>query len=273
MSRFKYLNLITEDARYFQIVFLGVFLIYGTLSLHWEFNPLIIASIVGTAVISQYIFCWLYHKPLDAIRSAIITSMGLSILMKTQFWYVAVLASFLAISSKYLLRINGKHIFNPANFGLVATIYLTKMAWVSPGQWGSNIVLLYFLLAAGSMLLLKVGRIDTGLVFLGTYAFCQIAYSNIYLGWPADYTVHKLSNGALLLYSFFMITDPATTPNNQKARIIWSMCIALLAFYWAEFKYMNGTPIKALFIISLCTPLVDRLWKGHSFSWKYSLKF
>jgi Na+-transporting NADH:ubiquinone oxidoreductase subunit NqrB len=269
----KFLSYITEDARYFQIAFLGVFLIYGVNSLHWEFKPLIILSIMGTALISQYVFCKLYDKPLDAIRSAIITAMGLSILMKTQYWYIAVLASFLAIASKYLLRIQGKHVFNPANFGLVATIFITKMAWVSPGQWGSNLVLLYFLAAAGSMLLLKVGRIDTGLVFLGTYAFCQVVYSNLYLGWPMDYTLHKLSNGALLLYSFFMITDPSTTPNNQKARIIWSISIALLAFYWAEFKYMNGTPIKALFIISLCTPIIDRLWKGSSFSWKYSLKY
>ncbi len=273
MRLFHSISRITEDARYFQIAFLGVFLIYGVHSLHWEFKPLIILSIIGTALISQYAFCRIYGKPLDALRSAIITSMGLSILMKTQFWYIAVLASFLAIASKYFLRINGKHVFNPANFGLMATIFMTKMAWVSPGQWGSNLVLLYFLAAAGSMLLLKVGRIDTGLVFLGTYALCQVVYSNLYLGWPADYTLHKLSNGALLLYSFFMITDPSTTPNNQTARIVWSISIALLAFYWAEFKYMNGTPIKALFIVSLCTPLVDRLCKGQTFSWKYSLKF
>jgi len=273
MQLFKALSQVTEDARYFQIAFLGVFLVYGVNSLHWEFKPLIVFSVISTALISQYVFCKLYDKPLDALKSAAITSLGLSILMKTQYWYIAVLASFLAIASKYFLRINGKHIFNPANFGLVATIYMTKMAWVSPGQWGSNLVLLYFLAAAGTMLLLKVGRIDTGLVFLGTYALCQVLYSNIYLGWPADYTLHKLSNGALLLYSFFMITDPSTTPNNQKVRVVWSVAIALLAFYWAEFRYMNGTPIKALFLVSLCTPVADRLFKGSSFSWKYSLKF
>ncbi len=123
------------------------------------------------------------------------------------------------------------------------------------------------------MLLLKVGRADTGIVFFLTYAICQVGYSSIYLGWTLDYTIHKLSNGALLLYSFFMITDPSTTPNNQKARIIWSVAIALFAFYMAEFKYINGAPVKALFLISMLTPLIDHIWKGFTFSWKHSLKF
>jgi len=183
------------------------------------------------------------------------------------------LAGFIAIVSKYIIRIHGKHIFNPANIGLVLTIYLTKLAWVSPGQWGSNLIVLYFIFAAGSMLLLKVGRADTGIVFIFTYVLCQVFYSSIYLGMPLDYTIHKLSNGALLLYSFFMITDPSTTPNNQKARIIWSMSIAILAFYMAEFKYINGAPVKALFLVSMTTPFIDYLYKGFTFSWKHSLKF
>ena len=56
---------------------------------------------------------------------------------------LAVLASFIAIGSKFLLKYNGKHIFNPANIGIIATILITKNAWISPGQWGSNIILLF----------------------------------------------------------------------------------------------------------------------------------
>ncbi|MES2618853.1 MAG: RnfABCDGE type electron transport complex subunit D [Bacteroidota bacterium] len=261
------------DARFYQIVYLSVFLIYGVQSLHWDFDVRNVAAIVFTALLTQLICCYLFNKPLDALKSAAITCLGLSILLKTQFWYIGALAGSMAILSKYLIRIKGKHIFNPANIGLVATIYMTKMAWVSPGQWGSNLIVLYFIFAAGSMLLLKVGRADTGLVFIFTYAFCQLIYSNLYLGWSLDYSIHKLSNGALLLYAFFMITDPSTTPNNKVARIIWSVSIALLAFYMAEFKYINGAPVKALFLVSLSTPIIDYLFKGINFSWKYSLKF
>ena len=261
------------DARFYQIVYLSVFLIYGVQSLHWDFNPLIVGAIITTALITQIIACFIFQKPFDALKSAAISSLGLSILLKTQYWHVAVLAAFIAIASKYIIRINGKHVFNPANIGLVLTIYITKLAWVSPGQWGSNLIVLYFIFAAGSILLLKVGRMDTGLVFFFSYAFLQFCYSSVYLGWPIDYTVHKLSNGALLLYSFFMITDPSTTPNDKKVRVFWSICIAVLAFYFAEFKYMNGAPVKALFLISMATPLLDYVFKGISFSWKHSLKF
>jgi Na+-transporting NADH:ubiquinone oxidoreductase subunit NqrB len=261
------------DARFYQIVYLSVFLIYGVQSLHWDFNPLIVGSIITTALCTQIIACIVFHKPFDALKSAAISALGLSILLKTQYWQVAVLAAFIAIASKYIIRINGKHVFNPANIGLVLTIYITKLAWVSPGQWGSSLIVLYFIFAAGSILLLKVGRMDTGLVFFFTYAFLQFCYSSVYLGWPIDYTIHKLSNGALLLYSFFMITDPSTTPNDKKVRVLWSVCIAVLAFYFAEFKYMNGAPVKALFLVSMATPFLDYVFKGFNFSWKHSLRF
>jgi Na+-transporting NADH:ubiquinone oxidoreductase subunit NqrB len=261
------------DARFYQIVYLSVFLIYGIQSLHWDFDPLIVGAIITTAMCTQTIACYIFNKPFDALKSAAISSLGLSILLKTQYWQVAVLAAFIAIASKYIIRINGKHVFNPANIGLVLTIYITKLAWVSPGQWGSSLIVLYFIFAAGSILLLKVGRMDTGLVFFFTYAFLQFCYSSVYLGWPIDYTIHKLSNGALLLYSFFMITDPSTTPNNKRVRVLWSVCIAVLAFYFAEFKYMNGAPVKALFLVSMATPLLDYVFKGFTFSWKHSLKF
>lgn len=246
---------------------------YGTSNLKWDFNPLIVFTIIFTCIITQLIACYIYSKPVDAIKSAIVTSLGISILLKTDSIQVALLAAFFAISSKYTLKINNKHIFNPANLGIISAIYLTNNAWVSPGQWGSNIILLYFIGAAGTMMLFKVGRIDTGIVYLFTYGLIQFIYSCVYLQWPVDFYLHKMCNGALLLYSFFMITDPSTTPNNKNARIIWSISIALLSFYLAEIKYMNGAPIKALFIISLFTPLVDLLYKGNSFSWKYSLKF
>lgn len=261
------------DARFYQIVYLSVFLIYGVQSLHWDFNPLIVGSIITTALCTQMLACFIFKKPFDALKSAAISSLGLSILLKTQYWQVAVLAAFIAIASKYIIRINGKHVFNPANIGLVLTIYITKLAWVSPGQWGSSLIVLYFIFAAGSILLLKVGRMDTGLVFFFTYAFLQFCYSSLYLGWPIDFTIHKLSNGALLLYSFFMITDPSTTPNHKKVRVLWSISIACLAFYFAEFKYMNGAPVKALFLVSMATPLLDYVFKGIHFSWKHSLKF
>ncbi len=262
-----------NDARIFQIMYLLIFLIYGTLNLKWDFNPLIIISIILSCILTQIIACYIYSKSFDAVKSALVTSLGLSILLKTDSIEVAILAGFIAISSKYILRINTKHIFNPANIGIIAAVYLTNNAWVSPGQWGSNIILLYFIGAAGTMMLFKVGRIDTGIVFLLTYGIIQLIYSCLFLQWPFDFFLHKMSNGALLLYSFFMITDPSTTPNNKKARIIWSVSIAVLSFYFAEIKYMNGAPIKALFIISLSTPVIDYLYKGQYFSWKHSLKF
>ena len=75
----------------------------------------------------------------------------------------------------------------------------------------------------GWFVLFRVGRLDTGLTFLATFAGLMFIRSYVYLGWPIDHFWHTLSSGTLLLFAFFMITDPVTTPNHPKARILWSI--------------------------------------------------
>lgn len=256
-----------KDARHFQILFLGMFLTYGLLYLSWDFEPNRIAGIVGSCLFFQLFFSYIFNKPLSSLKSALITGLGLSMLLKTSDVPVAVLAGAIAIGSKFLITYKGKHIFNPANVAIIATILITRNAWISPGQWGSSEIILYFFSAAGLMVLLKCGRIDTSLAFLGTYLLLDVVYLLLYLGWPGDFLYHKYTNGAVLLYAFFMITDPATTPNHKTARIIWAVLIAVVSFYMFHFKHMYGSPIWVLFFISPLTPVFDIIFKAERFQW------
>ena len=80
----------------------------------------------------------------------------------------------IAIASKFLIRVRGKHIFNPANIGIVGAMLLTGDAWVSPGQWGAGPALVFLVGAAGLMVVLRVGRIDTSMAFLLTFALLDL---------------------------------------------------------------------------------------------------
>jgi dipeptide/tripeptide permease len=80
---------------------------------------------------------------IDGVSAYSLVAMSLCLLLKTNDWYVSLLAAFLTVASKYVLRFNQKHIFNPSAFGIVATLLLTKDAWLSPGQWGSNAVIFF----------------------------------------------------------------------------------------------------------------------------------
>ena len=117
------------------------------------------------------------------------------------------------------------------------------------------------------MVLFRVGRLDTSLWFLGTLALLEVARSVLYLGWTFDVPLHGLSNGALLLFTFFMITDPVTTPRHKRGRIVWSVLLAAITFGVSQFHYVHTAPIWTLFFLTPFTVLFNLIWRGERFRW------
>ena len=274
-----FLSPLYKDARYFQIIFQFIFLMYGIFSLDWNADwPLYFTYLcvsLGTQLIAEIIlsqvknkYYLLASKLKNGIPSAIISSMGLCLLLKTTDLSVAALAAIISIASKYIICINGKHIFNPSALGIVAAVTLTGNAWISPGQWGSGAVILFAVLCLGFIITTKVQKLDTSVTFLGTFGGLLFIRQVMYLGWPVDYFVQSISTGSLLLFSFFMITDPKTTPNHATARIIWAMLVAAISFYVTTFKFINTAPVWVLVCSQPLVPVLDKFFKAHPFSWK-----
>jgi len=270
-----------KDARYFQIVFQTVFLSYGIFFLHWDNETWLYATYFITSLASQFVCELVFGKKLipvwqrykKGIPSVLISSFGLSLLLKTNYVWVAVFAAVVSILSKYIIRIKGKHIFNPSALGITVAVLVTGNAWISPGQWGSGVVILFGVLSLGFIVTTRVQKLDVSLAFLGTFAALLYARQIIYLGWPMDYFIQSVSTGSLLLFSFFMITDPRTTPDHSIARMIWSAVIAAVAFYLATFKFINGAPIFVLVMAQPLVPLIDMLFKARKFEWTSSKKY
>lgn len=256
-----------NDARYLQITYLSCFLFYGIYQLHWEVvaNNFLVTLFAGLS--TQMVGITITKKPLSSLKSALITILGITILLRAQEPYVYALAASVAIASKFIVRFNGKHIINPANFGIVAAILLTQNAWVSPGQWGNTTVLLFMIGAAGLMILLKVGRLDLALPFLLTFGGLELFRTVVFHEWPMDFFWHKMLNGSLMLFTFFMITDPKSTPNHSKGRKIFAISVAVLAFLLSNFQYVYVAPVWALFFLSPLTLFLDRKYKQENFEW------
>ena len=272
-----------KDARYFQIIFQSIFLGYGIFYLHWDSawwlystyfsislaTQLVCEIIFNKKSIRLFSMAW-WNKWRMGIPSALISSFGLSLLLKTNHWYIAAFAAAISIASKYIIRINGKHIFNPSALGIVAALLLTGQAWISPGQWGSGIVILFAVMSLGFIVVTRVQKLDVSLAFLGTFGLLLFARQIIYLGWPMDFFIQSISTGSLLLFSFFMITDPKTTPNHTVARVGWSIAVAAVAFYLTTFKFINGAPVWVLIAAQPLVPLLDKLFKARTFQWRSS---
>ena len=266
------------DARYFQVAFQVIFLSYGIMFLQWKAEWLQYSLYIGTALLLQWICDVLVTKKIfspfqwssGGWKSALISSLSLCLLLKTNDLTICILASALSVFSKYIFRINGKHVFNPSAFGIVATVLFTGKAWLSPGQWGSSAVIFFAVCCLGCIVVTRVQKLDITLAFLLTFTGLLFIRQVIYLNWPIDFFLQSVSTGSLLLFSFFMISDPRTAPNHAMARIIWAVLIAAVAFYLSAFKWMNSTPIFILVLMAPMVPLLDVIMKAKLFQWRTS---
>lgn len=258
------------DARNYQILFLATFLGLGILTRDWTVRPELIGWIFGSCLLTQWLLSNWEQKfnlaSLSCLKSACITALGLSLLLRANHAPTMILAGVLAIASKFVLRLGGKHCFNPANFGIIAALALTQDGWVSPGQWGTDWWYLLLFLGTGAIILKQVGRWDTSATFLLTYIILG-AMRNCWLGWSWDVLYHQLMSGSLLLFALFMITDPRSIPNAASSRIIWSILLALLTFILQYHFYINNAFFWSLFILSPLIFILDMGWNAPRFSW------
>jgi Na+-transporting NADH:ubiquinone oxidoreductase subunit NqrB len=254
------------DPRYYQIAVLGALLAYGVGTLDFDVSLPCAALLIGTAVATQYACTIVWKLPVFDARSALISGLSLCLLLRTNSLVIASAAAVVAIASKFVLRVRGKHVFNPTNLGIVALMAATGDVWVSPGQWG-NVAFFAFLMAClGGLVVNRAARSDVTLAFMASWIALVFARS-VWLGEPLSIPGHRLENGALLLFAFFMISDPKTTPDSRAGRTVFAMLIALCGWY-VQFRWFrtNGL-LWSLAGCSMLVPLIDRLLPGRRYAW------
>jgi enediyne biosynthesis protein E5 len=247
-----------RDARYWQIGSLSLLLIYGIVQLRFDQDAISVALILVSALLTQYICGRVVGlKSFDPL-SPLITGLSLSILLRANDPLWLALAASIAIASKFLIRIDGKHIFNPANFALGIMLLTTDVAWISPAQWGSATWAAFLFLSLATLVLSHAKRGDIAIAFLGTFIAILFARA-LYLGDPWSIPIKQMQSGALLLFAFFMISDPKTTPDTRTMRILYAALVACVAAYIQFALYRPQGLVFALFFLSPLVPLLDQL--------------
>ena len=209
-----------SDPRWYQVFVLSLLLSFGILVLdfgiHWQNAVAIFTMAQVTQYVASRVIARIPYDPL----SALITSYSLTLLLRTDVIAVAMLAAVIAIGSKFLVRIRGKHVFNPANVALVSLMLLSDRAWISSGQWGSATIGALALACLGMLVLTRARRAETTLAFLSAWALLLFGRA-LWLGDPLAIPLHQVQNGALLIFAFFMISDPKTSPDAALGRIVY----------------------------------------------------
>jgi len=260
-----------SDARHFQIAALSLLLAVNFAWLDFGAKPLYSALAIAAALLTQVICSRLCGLPRVDLRSALITGLSLSLLLRANAAWLPALAGIIAIASKFTLRVDGKHIFNPAGFAIVVLLVSTGAVWISPGQWGAGV---YFAALVGFLAILVLHaaqRADIALFFLGSHAALLFARA-AWLGDPVAIPLHQLQSGSLLIFAFFMISDPKTAPNSRLGRFLLAAAVAVLAHYLAFFLQMRPALYVALIALSPLTLLLDRLLPAKPFIWNPSIQ-
>ncbi|HEV3058749.1 MAG TPA: RnfABCDGE type electron transport complex subunit D [Vicinamibacterales bacterium] len=253
------------DPRLYQIATLSSLLAYGMGWLDFGVTPARVCLLLLTVLATQACCDRLTGARVNA-RSALISGLSLCLLLRTNRAELAVLAAVIAIAAKFVIRFRGKHIFNPTNGGLVAMMLLTNQVWVSPGQWGSAAFFAFLMACVGGIVVNRAARADVTYAFIVFYSALVVGRS-IYLGEPLAIPFHRLESGALLLFTFFMISDPKTTPDSRAGRVVFAGLVAFVAWYVQFRLFRTNGLLWSLGVWSMAVPLIDWLLPGSRYSW------
>ena len=255
-----------SDARHYQIAALSALLIFNLGWLDFGAQPLNSVLAIAAALATQALCTNLFSLPSFDPRSPLITGLSLSLLLRADDPWLPALAAVIAIGSKFVFRIGGKHIFNPAGFAIVVLLASAHGVWISPGQWGSTVWFAALLCFFAILVLRAARRSDIAIFFLASHAALLFARAG-WLGDPFAVPLHQLQSGSLLIFAFFMISDPRTAPDSRLGRFIFALSVALFAHYLAFFMQMRPALYVALIALSPLTLLIDRLLPAERFAW------
>jgi len=255
-----------SDARHYQIAALSTLLIYNIGWLDFGARPLNSALAIASSLLTQVLCSRYYGLPSIDLRSPLITGLSLSLLLRADEAWLHAAAGAIAIGSKFLFRIDGKHIWNPAGLAIVVLLLTSNDVWISPGQWGSAVWFATLLGFFAILVLHAARRSDMALFFLASHAVLLFARA-WWLGDPIAIPIHQLQSGSLLIFAFFMISDPRTSPDARLGRFVFAASVALTAHYLAFFMQMRPALYVALIALSPLTLLIDRILPAERFAW------
>lgn len=201
-----------------------IFLAYSNHTL--QTNPFMVLVLLLFAMAFELLLKQKLYIPF----SAAITALGVVLMLGWLVWYIPFIAIALALLQKRFMLINGVHIFNPSNFALiVALVLFYPKALPIIGELGKESFVLYLVLTVGTIVLIRVNRIVISVTFLLSY----ILFSYLLIGksdpmWNFDHFVDSLYSSSFIVYLFFMLTDPITTPKSWRGQLLYALLVALM---------------------------------------------
>jgi Na+-translocating ferredoxin:NAD+ oxidoreductase RnfD subunit len=248
----------SPENRYLAPLFITCILVVGHLSFgilesYKKTGIAIVASLLAELILGR-----LFTAKWPNLASAYITGISVGILVRSPaFWPYAVCAV-VSIMSKYVLRVKGRHIWNPSNFGISVLLFLAPETVATLSiQWGNYLLPMVVIWILGSLIIWRVRRFH----ITATYVACFIAFAFLrsYLtGSPWQSEIAPLTGPMYQLFIFFMITDPKTTVRSKSWQCIVVAIVALVEMI-LRLQQVVYAPFYALFLVGPAALLIQ-IW-------------
>ncbi len=218
------------------------------------------ALAIGTAITAELIMGRITYGYWPNPASAYITGISVGILIRSPFFWPYFLTSLISIVSKYVLRVDGRHLWNPSNFGVSAVLFLAP-ATVSllSIQWGNTLWPMVVIWILGSVIVWRVGRLHISATYVASFLLLSLVRSGI-TGTPWLASVAPITGPMYQLFIFFMVTDPKTTVRSTSGQCVVVFLVALVEtlLRLGEVVY---APFYALFLVGPAALLLET-WRG-----------
>jgi Na+-translocating ferredoxin:NAD+ oxidoreductase RnfD subunit len=211
---------------------------------------------IATAILLELVLARLFAGTWPHLASAYISGISVGMLVRSPELWPYALCSAITITSKYVLRVEGRHIWNPSNFGIVAMLVLAPdfVAALSV-QWGNDLLPMAVVWAFGAVIIHRLGRFHITLTYVAAFLALSVARAAV-TGHPWLAEAAPITGPMYQLFIFFMITDPKTTVGSRWGQSLVAFLVAVVeaAFRLMEFVH---APYYALFLVGPIANLVE----------------
>jgi Na+-transporting NADH:ubiquinone oxidoreductase subunit NqrB len=246
------------DNRYIAPAFITCILLVGHLSFGiLESYPKTLLAIVTSIALELVLGRIFLHKWLHP-ASAYISGISVGILVRSPAYWPYALCAAISITSKYVLRVRGRHIWNPSNFGISVMLFLAADTVASLSiQWGNYLLPMLVIWFLGSVIIARLHRFHITGIYVAS--FLAFAFMRSWMtGSPWQSEVAPITGPMYQLFIFFMITDPKTTVRSKRGQCIVVFLVALLEMV-LRLRQVVYAPFYALFIVGPAAMLVE-IW-------------
>ena len=224
----------------------------------WERTGLAIVTAIGSELVMGRITYGAWPHP----ASAYISGISAGILIRSPFLWPYFFTSLISIVSKYVLRLRGRHLWNPTNFGVSAVAFLAPATVaVLSVQWGNVVAPMAVIWVLGTIIVWRVGRIHISATYVASFLLFSFVRAAM-TGTPWLANVAPITGPMYQLFIFFMVTDPKTTVRSKRGQIVVVFLVAFVEMLM-RLNEVVYAPFYALFLVGPAALLVEQ-WLDRS---------